>query len=96
MFPNMTKGILPNSFDQTFTYRVVILCKMRTAVLLFVVGLCVLNVTFSLKICAFNVQSFGESKANNKKVMGILQKVESQLYVYKMIHDSNIHKKLDS
>ncbi|TDH10615.1 hypothetical protein EPR50_G00077580 [Perca flavescens] len=47
---------------------------MRTAVLLFVVGLCVLNVTSSLKICAFNVQSFGESKANNKKVMGILLK----------------------
>lgn len=48
---------------------------MRTAVLLFVVGLCVLNVTAALKICAFNVQSFGESKANNKKVMGILLKV---------------------
>ncbi|XP_053173919.1 deoxyribonuclease I-like 1-like [Scomber japonicus] len=51
---------------------------MRTAVLLFVVGLCVLNVTLSLKICAFNVQSFGESKANNKKVMGILQKILSR------------------
>ncbi|KAM7404597.1 hypothetical protein PAMP_011932 [Pampus punctatissimus] len=50
---------------------------MRTAVLLFV-GLCVLNVTLSLKICAFNVQSFGESKANNKKVMGILQKILSR------------------
>lgn len=49
--------------------------KMRTAVLLFAVGLCVLNVTAALKICAFNVQSFGESKANNKKVMGILLKV---------------------
>uniref|UniRef100_A0A8C2XFU1 Deoxyribonuclease n=1 Tax=Cyclopterus lumpus TaxID=8103 RepID=A0A8C2XFU1_CYCLU len=48
---------------------------MRTAVLLFVVGLCVLNAASSLKICAFNVQSFGESKANNKKVMGILLKV---------------------
>lgn len=48
---------------------------MRTAVLLFVAGLCVLNATSSLKICAFNVQSFGESKANNKKIMGILLKV---------------------
>lgn len=48
---------------------------MRTAALLFVVGVCVLNVTSSLKICAFNVQSFGESKASNKKVMGILLKV---------------------
>lgn len=56
----------------------IIVCKMKTAVLLFVVGLCVLNVTSSLKICAFNVQSFGESKANNKRVMGILLKV---LYV---------------
>ncbi|XP_031700145.1 deoxyribonuclease I-like 1-like isoform X2 [Anarrhichthys ocellatus] len=51
---------------------------MRTAVLLFVVGLCVSNTTSSLKICAFNVQSFGESKANNKKVMGILLKILSR------------------
>ncbi|XP_067382000.1 deoxyribonuclease I-like 1-like isoform X1 [Channa argus] len=51
---------------------------MRTAVLLFVAGLCALNVTFSLKICAFNVQSFGESKANNKRVMGILLKILSR------------------
>ncbi|XP_034392773.1 deoxyribonuclease I-like 1-like isoform X5 [Cyclopterus lumpus] len=51
---------------------------MRTAVLLFVVGLCVLNAASSLKICAFNVQSFGESKANNKKVMGILLKILSR------------------
>ncbi|XP_074501164.1 deoxyribonuclease I-like 1-like isoform X2 [Sebastes fasciatus] len=51
---------------------------MKTAVLLFVVGLCVLNVTSSLKICAFNVQSFGESKANNKRVMGILLKILSR------------------
>ncbi|XP_029290787.1 deoxyribonuclease I-like 1-like [Cottoperca gobio] len=51
---------------------------MRTAGLLLVVGLCVLNVTSSLKICAFNVQSFGESKANNKKVMGILLKILSR------------------
>uniref|UniRef100_A0A8C9XAT6 Deoxyribonuclease n=1 Tax=Sander lucioperca TaxID=283035 RepID=A0A8C9XAT6_SANLU len=56
---------------RSFTY-------MRTAVLLFVVGLCVLNVTSSLKICAFNVQSFGESKANNKKVMEILLKILSR------------------
>ncbi|XP_068604039.1 deoxyribonuclease I-like 1-like isoform X2 [Brachionichthys hirsutus] len=44
---------------------------MRTAVLLLVVGL---SVASSLKICAFNVQSFGESKVNNKRVMGILLK----------------------
>ncbi|XP_055366144.1 deoxyribonuclease I-like 1-like isoform X2 [Betta splendens] len=43
--------------------------EMRTLVLLFVVGLCVLDAASSLKICAFNVQSFGESKANNKKIM---------------------------
>uniref|UniRef100_A0A3Q4MHJ4 Chemokine interleukin-8-like domain-containing protein n=1 Tax=Neolamprologus brichardi TaxID=32507 RepID=A0A3Q4MHJ4_NEOBR len=47
---------------------------MRTAGVLFVVGLCLLDVTSSFKICAFNIQSFGESKANNKKVMGILLK----------------------
>ncbi|XP_054636780.1 deoxyribonuclease I-like 1-like [Dunckerocampus dactyliophorus] len=52
---------------------------MRTAGLVLVVGLCVAaNVVFSLKICAFNVQSFGESKANNKKVMGILMKILSR------------------
>ncbi|KAF3860335.1 hypothetical protein F7725_000590 [Dissostichus mawsoni] len=51
---------------------------MRTAVLLLVVGLCVLDATSALKICAFNVQSFGESKANNRKVMGILLKILSR------------------
>uniref|UniRef100_A0A8C7LZR2 Deoxyribonuclease n=1 Tax=Oncorhynchus mykiss TaxID=8022 RepID=A0A8C7LZR2_ONCMY len=33
------------------------------------------HVAMSLKICAFNVQSFGEAKANNKKIMGILIKI---------------------
>ncbi|XP_041654462.1 deoxyribonuclease I-like 1-like [Cheilinus undulatus] len=51
---------------------------MRTAVLLLAVGLSVLSITTSLKICAFNVQSFGESKAHNKKVMGILLKILSR------------------
>lgn len=49
---------------------------MRTPVLL-VLGLFFLHITSCLKICAFNIQSFGESKANNKKVMGILLKVLS-------------------
>ncbi|XP_068996669.1 TRAF3-interacting JNK-activating modulator-like [Embiotoca jacksoni] len=62
----------------SFTYRTILVCTMRTAELLFVLGLCVLSVTSSLKICAFNVQSFGESKANNKKVMGILRKILSR------------------
>uniref|UniRef100_A0A665UML4 Deoxyribonuclease n=1 Tax=Echeneis naucrates TaxID=173247 RepID=A0A665UML4_ECHNA len=52
--------------------------KLLTALLLFVSGLCALNVTSSLKICAFNIQSFGEAKANNKKVMGILLKILSR------------------
>lgn len=47
---------------------------MRTPVP-FALGLFFLHVTSCLKICAFNIQSFGESKANNKKVMGILLKV---------------------
>ncbi|XP_037102379.1 deoxyribonuclease I-like 1-like isoform X1 [Syngnathus acus] len=51
---------------------------MRTASLLCALWLCTFNVAFSLKICAFNVQSFGESKANNKKVMGILLKILSR------------------
>ncbi|KAM6981485.1 deoxyribonuclease I-like 1-like isoform 5-T6 [Tautogolabrus adspersus] len=51
---------------------------MRIAVLLFAVGFCLLNTITSLKICAFNVQSFGESKAHNKKVMGILLKILSR------------------
>ncbi|XP_058497845.1 deoxyribonuclease I-like 1-like [Solea solea] len=51
---------------------------MRTDVLQLVVGLCVLTVTSSFKICAFNIQSFGEAKANNKKVMGILLKTLSR------------------
>lgn len=63
----MTSGILQTFFD--------LQRKMRTAGLLFVVGLCLLDAASSLKICAFNIQSFGESKANNKKVMGLLLKV---------------------
>uniref|UniRef100_A0A672FK93 Deoxyribonuclease n=1 Tax=Salarias fasciatus TaxID=181472 RepID=A0A672FK93_SALFA len=49
-----------------------------TVQLLLVIGLCVTSVASSLKICAFNVQSFGESKANNRKVMGILLKILSR------------------
>lgn len=48
---------------------------MRSLAVLLVLGLLDLHITSCLKICAFNVQSFGESKANNKKVMGILLKV---------------------
>uniref|UniRef100_A0A667WL01 Deoxyribonuclease n=1 Tax=Myripristis murdjan TaxID=586833 RepID=A0A667WL01_9TELE len=58
---------------------------MRPPVLLLCfVGLCVLNIALALKICAFNVQSFGEAKANNKKVMGILLKV---------LHESSVTSK---
>ncbi|AWP09552.1 putative deoxyribonuclease gamma [Scophthalmus maximus] len=62
----------------SFTDGLIILCRMRTEVLLLVAGLCVLNVTSSLKICAFNIQSFGEAKANNQKVMAILLKILSR------------------
>lgn len=48
---------------------------MRTPVLLLVAALFAFNAASSLKICAFNVQSFGEAKVNNKKVVGILLKV---------------------
>ncbi|KAM9752429.1 deoxyribonuclease I-like 1-like [Menidia menidia] len=51
---------------------------MRISKLLLVVGMCVLSVTSSLKICAFNVQSFGESKANNRRVMEIILKILSR------------------
>ncbi|XP_061529069.1 deoxyribonuclease I-like 1-like isoform X3 [Phycodurus eques] len=56
-------------------WRAVMVHTVRTASLLCAVGLCALNAAFSMKICAFNIQSFGESKASNKKVMGILLKV---------------------
>ncbi|XP_034028121.1 deoxyribonuclease I-like 1-like [Thalassophryne amazonica] len=51
---------------------------MRSSLVLFVGTMCLLNFALSLKICAFNVQSFGEAKANNKKVMGILLKILSR------------------
>ncbi|KAL2103711.1 hypothetical protein ACEWY4_000579 [Coilia grayii] len=38
-------------------------------------GLMLWPPTLSLKICAFNVQSFGEAKAHNKKVMNMLIKI---------------------
>uniref|UniRef100_A0A8C6PPJ7 Deoxyribonuclease n=1 Tax=Nothobranchius furzeri TaxID=105023 RepID=A0A8C6PPJ7_NOTFU len=37
-----------------------------------------MSIASSLKICAFNVQSFGETKASNKKVMGVLLKILSR------------------
>lgn len=49
--------------------------KMKSLLLICIVGICFLTTALSLKICAFNVQSFGEAKANNKRVMGILTKV---------------------
>ncbi|KAK7878558.1 hypothetical protein WMY93_030394 [Mugilogobius chulae] len=52
-------------------------CEMRTLVLL-VLGLCLCNSALCLKICAFNVQSFGEAKVHNKKVMSILLKILSR------------------
>lgn len=50
--------------------------KMRSFLLMSIfLGICSLTTALSLKFCAFNVQSFGEAKANNKRVMGILTKV---------------------
>lgn len=46
-----------------------------TVLLLLAASVFLLHVASALKICAFNVQSFGEAKVNNKKVMGILLKV---------------------
>lgn len=43
--------------------------------LLLAASMLLLHVASALKICAFNVQSFGEAKVNNKKVMGILLQV---------------------
>ncbi|XP_075882596.1 deoxyribonuclease I-like 1-like isoform X2 [Nelusetta ayraudi] len=51
---------------------------MRSPVLLLTAALFLLHVASPLKICAFNVQSFGEAKVNNKKVMGILLKILSR------------------
>ncbi|XP_018414654.1 PREDICTED: deoxyribonuclease-1-like [Nanorana parkeri] len=47
---------------------------MKTpALLLFLLGLHVSAATF--KICAFNIKSFGEAKASNKKIMDALVKI---------------------
>lgn len=62
--------------DFCSSYRGWVSRRMRYLILLMcLVGLCLWPTTLSLKICAFNVQSFGEAKANNKKVMAILTKV---------------------
>ncbi|XP_068104922.1 deoxyribonuclease-1-like [Hyperolius riggenbachi] len=48
--------------------------RMTTLVLLaFLLGLHVSAATF--KICAFNIKSFGEAKASNRKIMGALVKI---------------------
>ncbi|XP_051509352.1 deoxyribonuclease gamma-like [Myxocyprinus asiaticus] len=52
---------------------------MRPPHLLFCfVGLCFWTTVISLKICAFNIQSYGEAKAHNRKVMEILIKIISR------------------
>ncbi|XP_061700704.1 deoxyribonuclease I-like 1-like [Syngnathoides biaculeatus] len=51
---------------------------MRTAAILCALCLCASNAASSAKICAFNVQSFGEAKASNRKVMGVLLKILSR------------------
>ncbi|TSN76599.1 Deoxyribonuclease gamma [Bagarius yarrelli] len=51
---------------------------MRSLWLIGIMGICFLTTALSLKICAFNVQSFGEAKAKNKKVMRILTKIISR------------------
>ncbi|KAJ8396995.1 hypothetical protein AAFF_G00010490 [Aldrovandia affinis] len=38
-------------------------------------GLCLWATALSLKICAFNVRSFGEAKASNRRVMALLIKI---------------------
>ncbi|XP_059902533.1 deoxyribonuclease I-like 1-like [Gadus macrocephalus] len=52
--------------SKTMKCQILLLCCL---------GVCMLNVAASLKMCAFNVQSFGEAKASNKKVMGLLIKI---------------------
>ncbi|KAJ8017234.1 hypothetical protein DPEC_G00015690 [Dallia pectoralis] len=51
-------------------------CRMKASLLVtcFVV-IALWHTALSLKICAFNVQSFGEAKVHNRKVMGILIKI---------------------
>lgn len=73
IFHHLTKRILPNLC--LYLQSGNLFAKMRTPVLLLVAGLVAFNAALSLKICAFNVQSFGEAKVNNKKVVGILLKV---------------------
>uniref|UniRef100_A0A4W4G7E2 Deoxyribonuclease n=1 Tax=Electrophorus electricus TaxID=8005 RepID=A0A4W4G7E2_ELEEL len=52
---------------------------MRSPVLLMCcLGVFMIATSFSLKICAFNIKSFGEAKANNKNVMVILIKIISR------------------
>lgn len=49
---------------------------MKSPLLICFVGLCFWTSVISLKICAFNIQSYGEAKASNKRVMEILVKVQ--------------------
>ncbi|XP_065103118.1 deoxyribonuclease I-like 1-like [Paramisgurnus dabryanus] len=42
------------------------------------VGLCLWTTVTSLKICTFNIQSYGEAKASNQRVMEILIKIISR------------------
>ncbi|XP_075041740.1 deoxyribonuclease-1-like [Mixophyes fleayi] len=64
-------------------------CAMKIpALLVLMLGLQVSAATF--KICAFNIKSFGEAKASNKKIMGALVKIISRcdISVIQEVRDS--------
>ncbi|XP_040260962.1 deoxyribonuclease-1-like isoform X1 [Bufo bufo] len=61
--------------------------KTYLLLLLLVLGL---QVSATFKICAFNIKSFGEAKASNKKIMGVLVKILSRcdISVIQEVRDS--------
>ncbi|XP_024915055.1 deoxyribonuclease I-like 1-like isoform X5 [Cynoglossus semilaevis] len=78
-YPTLISEETPLCWSEVQSCRSV---KMRTAPLLLLLLLlltcCWSHFTSSLKIAAFNIQSFGEAKANNKRVMDILLKILSR------------------
>ncbi|XP_064155763.1 deoxyribonuclease I-like 1-like [Anguilla rostrata] len=64
---------------------------MRPPLLLFgLLGLCLLASSLSLRICAFNIRSFGEAKASNRRVMALLIQIIALVHVgwFRLIRNS--------
>lgn len=77
-------------FKHTQGHRLLQLCAMRSSSLLllsFFMGVCDVQGASDLRICAFNLHNFGESKAKKSNVMHTLTRVRHKVIWLSLIFD---------